>query len=85
VPFRALFFANFGEVDLQEANLVGANLQDANLQEADLREANLQEAKVTDEQLAGTRSLQGATMPDGQKYEDWLKHKKGSGKEVENE
>jgi hypothetical protein len=31
------------------------------------------------------RSLQGAIMPNGQKYEDWLKDKEGSGKEVENE
>jgi hypothetical protein len=50
------------------------------LQVADLRKAN-----VTDEQLADTRSLQGAIMPDGQKYEDWIKDKEGSGKDVENE
>jgi hypothetical protein len=36
-------------------------------------------------QLDDTLSLQGATMPDGQKYEDWLKEKEGSGKDVENE
>jgi hypothetical protein len=28
-----------------------------------------------EEQLKQTESLEGATMPDGQKYEDWLKDK----------
>jgi hypothetical protein len=59
--------------DLHEANLQGANLLGANLQEADLGGAYLPDAEVADEQLAEARSLQGATMPDGQKYEDWLK------------
>jgi uncharacterized protein YjbI with pentapeptide repeats len=56
-------------------DLYEANLQRADLRKADLQEANLLEANVTDEQLAYTRSLQGATMPDGQEYEDWLKSK----------
>jgi hypothetical protein len=30
------------------------------------------------------KSLEGATMPNGQKYEDWLKDKQGSGKDGEN-
>jgi uncharacterized protein YjbI with pentapeptide repeats len=68
------------ETDLSGANLSGANLSradlhGANLQRANLQEANLEGAQVTDGQLADTRSLQGATMPDGQKYEDWLKSK----------
>jgi hypothetical protein len=42
-------------------------------------------AKVTDEQLADTLSLQGATMPDFQEYEDWIKDKEGGGKDAENE
>jgi hypothetical protein len=42
----------------------------------------------TDDQLDAYRldaakSLEGATMPNGQKYEDWLKSK-GSGKDGEN-
>jgi hypothetical protein len=45
----------------------------------------LLEANVTDGQLALTKSPQDAIMPDGQKYEDWLKDKEGSGKDVENE
>jgi hypothetical protein len=28
--------------------------------------------------------MEGATMPDGQKYEDWLKDQEGGGKEREN-
>jgi Pentapeptide repeats (8 copies) len=87
-------------LDLREAHLQGANLQQASLLKADLSEAHLQGAKlsganlqeanlhgaiVTDEQLAATWSLQRATMPDGRKYEDWLKDKQGSGDDVENE
>jgi hypothetical protein len=71
--------------DLQNADLQGANLQEANLQEANLQGANLEGAKVTDRQLANARALQGATMPDGQTYEDWLKGKEGSGKDEKNE
>jgi hypothetical protein len=32
-------------------------------------------ARVTEEQLREVESLEGATMPDGRKYEDWLKDK----------
>jgi uncharacterized protein YjbI with pentapeptide repeats len=62
--------AKFEGADLAEANLTGAFLSGANLQGANLQEADLQEARVTDEQLADTRTLQGATMPNGQTYED---------------
>jgi hypothetical protein len=55
--------ANLQGANLQGANLLGANLLGANLQGANLQGANLQGAKVTDEQLANTLSLQGATMP----------------------
>ena len=37
-----------------------------------LNYANLTDAKVTQEQLATCKSLNYATMPNGQKYEDWL-------------
>jgi hypothetical protein len=67
-------------LDLHEANLQGANLWGAILSSA-----NLQGATVTDEQLADTKSLAEATMPNGQKYENWLKDKEGGGKDVENE
>jgi hypothetical protein len=67
-------------LDLYEADLQYANLQRANLYGADLKGAN-----VADHQLADTLSLQDATMPDGQKYENWLIDKESRGKEVENE
>jgi uncharacterized protein YjbI with pentapeptide repeats len=66
------------------ANLSGANLSGANLSDANLSDANLEGTQeVSDEQLAEARSLKGATMPNGQKYEDWLKSK-GSGEDGEN-
>jgi hypothetical protein len=71
---------NRTSLDLHEANLQGANLWGAILSSA-----NLQGATVTDEQLADTKSLAEATMPNGQKYENWLKDKEGGGKDVENE
>jgi uncharacterized protein YjbI with pentapeptide repeats len=55
---------------LKLANLSGAYLNGANPSGADLSYASLEGAHVTDEQLARSLSLIGATMPDGQKYED---------------
>ena len=52
-------------------------MQGANLRDAVLRGANLSNAKVTSEQLAEAKSLEGATMPNGQKYEEGLKDKEG--------
>ena len=60
--------------DLREADLSWANLTGANLLMARLSEANLRNAQGwTDDQLAQARSFEGATMPNGQKYEEWLK------------
>jgi uncharacterized protein YjbI with pentapeptide repeats len=56
-----------------EAFLYREHLSDADLIDADLSGADLTGALVTGEQLDKCRSLKGATMPDGQKYEDWLK------------
>jgi len=67
--------ANLSEADLSYDNLSSANLQGANLTDANLTGANLSNAKVTSEQLAQAKSLKGATMPNDQKYEDWLKDK----------
>jgi uncharacterized protein YjbI with pentapeptide repeats len=78
--------ADLGEADLSGAylewaklsntKLGGANLSKAILQGADLRGAVLFRAKGwTEEQLAAAKSLAGAIMPDGQRYEDWLKSK----------
>jgi hypothetical protein len=52
--------------DLSEADLTGATLSDAILTNANLKDAQ----GITQEQLEEAKSLKGATMPDGQKYED---------------
>jgi len=80
-----LFSADLILADLTGADLSGADLFDANLKNvylrgADLRGADLSGADlsgaegITNEELDGQAdSLKGATMPNGQKYEDWLK------------
>jgi hypothetical protein len=69
-----LFYANLSDANLFYANLSHANLSHANLSDAYLSHADLREARRwTEEQLRAASSLEGATMPNGQKYEDWLK------------
>jgi hypothetical protein len=58
---------------------LGTDLRYAILSRADLNQAT----EWSEEQLAAAKSLEGATMPNGQKYEDWLKSK-GSGEDGEN-
>ncbi len=82
------------EIDLSEAKLSGANLSKANLNRANLSKANLRYADLSGADLRGAvgitneeleqqaKSLKGATMPNGQKYEDWREDKEGSGKDV---
>ena len=65
--------ADLSNAKLVEANLSNVILSNANLRGANLTDADLSGAKVTDEQLAETKTLEGATMPNGQKYEDWRK------------
>jgi len=71
--------ATLGYTDLSDANLSsgsnlsGADFEFADLSGADLSYANLTDANVTLGQLDEVDSLKGATMPNGQKYEDWLK------------
>jgi hypothetical protein len=60
------------------------DLNGADLSEAWLSQANLSEATVSDKQLVAAKSLKGATMLNGQKYEDWLKDKEGSREDREN-
>lgn len=43
---------------------------------ADLSGANLTNAYVSEKQLDSAESLKGATMPNGRKYENWLKIKR---------
>jgi uncharacterized protein YjbI with pentapeptide repeats/cell division protein FtsB len=72
--------ANLFSADLSDANLIGADLSrsvldNANLSNAVLDNANLGGADgITNEELEQQAvSLEGADMPNGQKYEDWLK------------
>jgi uncharacterized protein YjbI with pentapeptide repeats len=63
--------------NLADADLTGTTLTDADLRRADLRRADLSGAEgVTEEQLEQAESLQGVTMPNGEKYEVWHKVKK---------
>jgi uncharacterized protein YjbI with pentapeptide repeats len=67
--------AYLNSADLSGADLSGADLREANLRGADLREADLSWVigKTNEEVKQQAISLKDATMPDGQKYEDWLK------------
>jgi uncharacterized protein YjbI with pentapeptide repeats len=84
-----LMSANTDSTPLPRASATGGyefhspEPKNANLELADLSEVDLTDAYVSEEQLLSAVSLAGATMPDGQKYEDWLKSK-GSGEDGEN-
>ena len=94
-----LYRAKLNEANLREALLDGALLGEAKLRRADLSDASLsgadlRDAEITVEQLAEVKSLEGATMPDGQvlksddnpkglTLEEWRKSK-GRGREGEN-
>jgi hypothetical protein len=70
--------AHPGKAFLRWADLFRANLKEADLRGAYLRGAKLWQARgSTEEQLMEAGSLEGATMPDGQKYENWIKDKEG--------
>jgi uncharacterized protein YjbI with pentapeptide repeats len=56
-----------GSDDRTDTNLTNADLKLANLSDTNLRDA---EGVTKDELEEQADSLQGATMPDGQKYED---------------
>lgn len=77
--------ANLRGAELDGAPLYDANLRGADLRDADLRSTDLRMADLTDTQGVDVErleqqafSLEGAIMPNGQKYEDWLKSR-GSG------
>jgi uncharacterized protein YjbI with pentapeptide repeats len=78
--------ANLKDANLSEAILSGANLSEADLSDTDLSGANLCGATgVTNLELKRqAKSLQGATMPNGQKYEEWLENREGREEEREN-
>jgi uncharacterized protein YjbI with pentapeptide repeats len=93
VPVADLSSADLTYADLSGANLgvvmhgtslVGADLSGADLSGAVIHDANLSGANLsgvtgkTAEQLEGQAgSLEGAIMPNGQKYGDWLKDEGG--------
>jgi uncharacterized protein YjbI with pentapeptide repeats len=67
--------ADLSNADLRRASLEGANvfcadLRKANLSGADLSRAYLKGATVSQDQLIKCKSLQGATMPNGHKYDN---------------
>jgi uncharacterized protein YjbI with pentapeptide repeats len=74
-----------GGADLRGAKVRNADLTGTQLKGANLNYADLEGAKgITTEELEQqAHSLDGATLPDGQKYEEWLKSK-GRGEEGEN-
>jgi uncharacterized protein YjbI with pentapeptide repeats len=67
--------ADLTNADLRGSTLIGADLTNTDLTNTDLTNTDLTDAQVTEEQLEAAKSLAGATMPNGQKYEDWLKSK----------
>ena len=81
-----LFRADLSNANVSNADVSNAKLSGANLIGADLRWADLSGAQGwTEEQLTIAEVLEGATMPNGQKYEDWLKDKQAQGKDEGNE
>jgi hypothetical protein len=87
LSYAHLLFTNLNKADLSGADLSYADLSNAHLSNAHLRGADLSDAwGVSNKQLRrASSSLKGATMPNGQKYEDWRKDKKAQGKEEKNE
>lgn len=69
--------ANLEKANLSEANLSGANLDDVRLVGADLSGAFLFGTRVSLKSLSTAKSLVNATMPDGTKYEDWIRNQSG--------
>ena len=71
--------ANLRGADLSGAYLSEAHLSGAKLRGADLFKADLTGAKVRAKELHHGRALEGATMPDGTKYEEWIKRQETAG------
>lgn len=68
-----LYEAGLIVADRQVLDLSLADLRRVDLSGADLSFANLTDANVYQGQLDQAQSLEGATMPNGQNYKDWLK------------
>lgn len=68
-----LIEANLTNTFLNHADLSKADLNNAILTNAELYEANLTEVEnLTLMQLSMVKALDGATMPDGTEYKDWI-------------
>jgi uncharacterized protein YjbI with pentapeptide repeats len=83
LPNADLSGADLSGADLSRAILYGTDLSRADLSDADLGgayEATREGSKLITNQVLErqAKSLEGATMPNGQKYEDWLKEREGS-------
>ena len=79
-PIIRLGGADLTEADLPHASLTAANLRGAEVSQADLSYVDLLYAQNwTDGQL-GEAYLEGATMPNGQKYEVWRDGRDGKGR-----
>jgi uncharacterized protein YjbI with pentapeptide repeats len=76
---KLLSGANLSGVDLSNADLTSTVLPPRGLPDVDLSGADLLGADTifttTKELAQQAKSLEGATMPNGQKYEEWLKSK----------
>ena len=79
--------ADLTGASLENADLRGAYMSDVGVSDADLSGADFRDAKyiTRDELERYAGSLKGATMPDGQKYEDSLKDREGRKEDAENE
>jgi len=75
--------ARISDVDLSDANLSHANLSGAGFIDTNLSGADLTNALAPNKEFLIADRLDGATMPDGQKYEEWLKSE-GRGEDGEN-
>ena len=74
----ALDYVMLSEANLSGANLRGADLSNAILFNADLTDADLFDATVSWwGGLNSCKSLKGATMPNGQIFEEWREDNKG--------
>lgn len=97
LPEAKLIDADLSAANLIEANLSDANLWRCNLRGTELSYANLNGANLSGADLSGVvgvtfeeleqqaKSLEGAIMPNGQKYEAWLKDRDRRGEDGEND
>ena len=88
LPDADLSYANLSSAYLDYTDLSGASLSYTDLSGADLSDADLSDVNLSGADLSGAEGitneeleqqaafLEGATMPNGQKYEVWLKDKK---------